>query len=196
MGCWPITRLSAARSRWHRERYRVVGEGGSWVDYWGSVGAGCDLVVPMSDHEADARAERKAIYAKRNVFAAANSAFVSTMQQAMDAYRQARAEGVERDDAIKGLEHVIRETWARPTTKFGPTCEDCDDVGYQHFLCRQYARCERLNCNAKGEDWQHAYVRPCECPKGQRYEPRAQQVTDLAAVGKVKAKRGFSRMGR
>lgn len=149
----------------------------------------------MSDHEADARAERKAIYAKRNAFQAVAGLFVRTMRQAMDAYRQARAEGVERDDAIKGLEHVIRETWPKPATKFPPQCDLCEDTGYQEHVCRQYARCERRTCNQKGEAWQHLFVRPCECAKGVRFEPTSRPVADLAAVGRVAKKRGFSRMG-
>lgn len=151
----------------------------------------------MSEHEADARAERKAIYAKRKDFTAAFGSFVRTMRDAMTGYLGMRAQGVEREDAIKGLESVIRDTWPKPTTKYPPACDLCEDTGYQQHLCRQYARCERVNCNQKGESWQHLYVRPCECVKGQRFEPKARYTPELATVGKVAKKRGgFSRMAQ
>ena len=150
-----------------------------------------------SDHPADALAERRALYAKRKDFSAQFGAFVRTMREAMTAYLHARQTGLEREDAIKGLESVIRDTWPKPVTKFGPKCDTCDDIGYEELICRQWARCQRERCNGKGEDWQHRYLVPCTCPKGDRFQPRHRTPDDaLATVGKVsKPKRGFSRMG-
>jgi hypothetical protein len=150
----------------------------------------------VSDHEADARAERKAVFAKRKDFTVAFGAFVRTMRDAMTAYLGMRAQGVEREDAVKGLETVIRDAWPKPETKYPPHCDLCEDTGYQEHRCRQYARCERPRCSAKGEDWTHLYVRTCDCVKGQRFEPKAKYAPELATIGKVAKKRGgFSRMG-
>jgi hypothetical protein len=153
----------------------------------------------VSDHEADARAERKAIYAKRKDFTALFGLFVRTMRDAMTAYLGMRAQGVEREDALKGLETVIRDAWPKPVTKFGPKCETCADTGYEELVCRQWARCERAapkDCDRRGETFTHPYVVPCLCPSGDKLRKRAFQAPELATVGKVAKKRGgFSRMG-
>jgi hypothetical protein len=145
----------------------------------------------------DRLAKRAAITA-RKVFASAFSPFVRIMREAMTAYLQARSEGLQRADAIKGLEFTLRESWPKAVTKFPAKCEACDDTGYQESICRPYVRCERESCQRKGEAFQHAYVRPCECAKGQAFNRKANPPQEWVqdSVGKVSKKKGWSRMGQ
>jgi hypothetical protein len=148
----------------------------------------------------DTRADKRESLKARKVFAAVFSPFVRAMHECMNAYRDARAQGLERADAAKGIEHVLREMWPKPASKFGPTCQACGDTGYEEYVCRQWARCERHSCQRKGDDWQHTYVRVCECVKGQGFARAAMRKTQpdtTETIGKVtKPKRGFSRMGQ
>jgi len=144
------------------------------------------------DSRLAARAARKA----RRAFAAVYSPFVRAMREAMDAYLQARQQGLERAVAVRGLEFTLRETWPKNVSKFPPKCESCEDTGYQEFICRPYARCERDSCQRKGEEWQHRYVRFCDCDKGQRFAKTKAPQAEQDTVGKVKKKSGgFSRLG-
>lgn len=144
-------------------------------------------------HE-DRVAKHAAIQA-RKAFATVYSPFVKAMQECMAGYHQARANGLERDDAAKGIELAIRDLWTRPTTKFGPACQACEDTGYEEHVCRPYKRCERATCHTKGDEWQHWYVTPCACVKGLRFAPKIVTAeTAAAGVGKVsRPKKGFSR---
>jgi hypothetical protein len=94
----------------------------------------------------EARADKRESLKARKVFAAVFSPFVRAMHECMNAYREARAQGLERADAAKGIEHVLREMWPKPASKFGPTCQACGDTGYEEYICRQWARCERHSC--------------------------------------------------
>lgn len=140
----------------------------------------------------EARRERKAFSASPA------SAFVRSMQECMAAYLKARSQGVEREDAIRGIEHVLRETWLKQTTKY-PPCESCDGTGWEKLVCRPYVRCERESCQAKDDEWQHTYAVPCSCPKGDRFREKVVTVEDeFASVGKSKrgkSHRGFSKIG-
>ena len=145
------------------------------------------------DTRQQARETRKA----RKVFAAVFSPFVRAMTECMAAYREARAQGLERADAAKGIELVLRDTWPKATTKFGPTCQACEDTGYQEHICRPYVRCGLRFCESKGEAWQHPFVTPCDCVKGQRYARRGPEPEQAAeSLGKVsKAKKGWRQVG-
>lgn len=140
----------------------------------------------------EAQEKRKA----RKIFAQTFGPFVKAMREVIDAYLQARAEGVSRVDAAKGVEAVLRSVWPFPPTKFGPQCLICDDIGYEELLCRVWARCRREKCVSKGEDWQHLYVVPCTCQKGDKFRPRTYTPDDaMAQVGKVsKPKKGWSKL--
>lgn len=142
------------------------------------------------------RQEKHSALKARKVFASVFSPFVWIMREAMTAYLHARAQGVQREDAIKGLEFTLRDSWPKHVTKFPPKCELCEDTGYQEYICRPYARCERTTCDRKGEAFQHRYVRPCECPKGQGFTPKYKAPEqEQEQIGKVKAKKGWSRAG-
>ena len=132
-----------------------------------------------------ARAARKA----RQAFSSAWSTFVRTMRQTMDAYHEARRNGVQRDDAIKGIEFALRDTMPLKVTKFKPDCELCEDTGAVYEVCRPYARCGRNkpSCESKGEQFQHTYVVPCVCQLRSRYIPKAKsELQD--DIGKVSKK--------
>lgn len=153
--------------------------------------------LPLNPLPAETRQEAREKRTVRHTFARVFGKFAKAMMEAMDAYLVARKQGMDRDTAIKGLESVIRETWPRPVTKFGPQCLVCDDIGYEEMRCRQWARCLRDKCNLKGEAWEHNYVVPCQCVKGDKFRARTYQADEATAgIGKVAKKRGgFSRMG-
>jgi len=156
-----------------------------------------EFPTKLNSLPADERAARRVALKARKAFTAVLSPFVRAMRECMTAYLEARQQGVERADAAKGIELALRDLWPKPTTKFGPQCQACDDTGYQEHVCRPYRRCERPRCHAKGEDWQHTYVTPCDCARGLRCTPKSITAESAAAsVGKVsKPSRGFSRIG-
>lgn len=133
----------------------------------------------------------------RKVFASVFGPFVRAMRECMEAYHVARKQGVERADAAKGIEAVLRDLWPKAVTKFPPQCDVCDDLGYEELICRPYARCQRERCQPRGESWQHRYVTPCSCPRGERMRPRVYQPEEVAAsLGKVsKPRKGWRQVG-
>jgi hypothetical protein len=147
---------------------------------------------------AETRAETREARKGRKAFAANFGPFVRAMRDVMTAYHEARAQGVERADAAKGIEEVLRAHWPKQTTKFPPRCDDCDDLGWQELVCRLYVRCQRETCQRKGDDWQHRYVVACSCPVGDQHRAQPQVEADaVVAVGRTqKPKRGFTRFGQ
>jgi hypothetical protein len=141
----------------------------------------------------DRLARRKATTART---VTARSPFVKAMIEAQAEYLSMRDQGVSQEDAIKGLEHVLREVWPKHPTKF-PVCEDCDGTGWADRQCRQYMRCERERCHEKGDSWQHRYIVPCDCPRGDRFRPHASNPDEgFDHVGKSPKPKSFSRFGR
>lgn len=143
------------------------------------------------------QALRKQARDSRRAFAqSASSGFVKAMQEAMNDYRQARADGVSRDDACKGIEAVLRDAWPHRASKFAATCQACDDTGWREMFCDDRMRCGRQRC-ATNPEIQHAYVEPCQCPSGDKKRARVRTGDDaMAAVSKTAKKRGgFTRFG-
>jgi hypothetical protein len=93
--------------------------------------------------------------------------FVQTMQGAMADYRHARAAGLTREEAEKGIEAVLRDAWPKPPSKFRATCDACDDIGWREVLCWSERRCGRIICARADSSHEHIYVVPCDCPKGE-----------------------------
>jgi len=125
--------------------------------------------------------------------------FVAEMRQVMDDYLQARTAGLTRDEAVKGIEAVLRSVWGRPTTKFGPACDACDDTGWVAHTCWDQLRCGRPRCVTGHPGFEHGYVTPCSCAKGDRVSGRARSGSDaLAEAMRVRKprQRGFSKLGR
>jgi hypothetical protein len=156
-----------------------------------------ELPTKLNPLPVETRDEKRSALKARKAFAAVFSPFVKAMQTVTQAYLDARRQGVERADAAKGLEEVLRDTWPGRTTKYPHKCQACEDTGYEEHVCRPYVRCERPSCQRKGEDFQHTYVRPCECAKGQAFNRKANPPQEWVqdSVGKVSKKKGWSRVG-
>jgi hypothetical protein len=152
---------------------------------------------PVNPLPQESRDEARAARLARKGFAAVFGPFVRTMNEVMAAYHAARAQGMDREAAAAGIEEVLRQVWPRPTTKFGPKCQTCDDLGYEERVCRIGQWCQRQKCQEKGQDWRHGYVEPCLCAAGDKFRKKAYQGEDaIGAVAKVsKPKRGWSRAG-
>lgn len=149
--------------------------------------------------EASKFAQRAAMKA-RKAFAEKFSPFVKAMQEAIETYLSFRKQGISRADAIKGLEHVLRETWPKNVSKFSAMCDACDDTGFEEHVCQLYARCGSKFCERKGDEHQHLFVRFCQCGKGRGFAAVARRKSGkdepAESIGKVsKPKRGFSRIG-
>lgn len=154
----------------------------------------------MTDHLRDEHESlQRAVQQSRKAFAAGPaSPFVKAMQDTMDEYLRMRKEGVSREDAVKGIEAVLREVWPKPTTKFPPACDGCEGTGWHRRTCWHEQRCGRLRCQQLHPAWEHFYVVPCHCTDGDRFRPRAVESDDeIAAMSRTETRkpkpRGFTR---
>ena len=93
----------------------------------------------MTDEQATAQAGREAFEKSPD------SVFVREMKAVMRLYQQARAEGVLREDAERGIELVLRAQWTKPPTKFPDDRDLCDDTGWRERMRTHEMRCTRLN---------------------------------------------------
>ena len=115
---------------------------------------------------------QRAVKASRQAFQASpDSAFVKAMRGAMDDYSKMREQGVKRDDAVKGIEAVLRANWPHAPSRFPSTCDACEDTGWREHRCTHGHRCGRSVC-AHMHPAQTAYVPPCDCHKGDGLRPR------------------------
>lgn len=153
---------------------------------------------PLAREHQRLRDEARA--ARREFARSPEGSFARTMQDAITDYLKARDEGVSREDALKGLEAVVRSCWPRGRNReWKYLCDTCDDTGWEYRECRPYRRCQ-----PKHDDWPsertHTYVTPCQCEKGDRFRKRAHQLDqeqELTQIAKrKKASGGFSRIGR
>lgn len=150
----------------------------------------------------DPDALRRSASAARKAFAASPlSRFVRKMREVMRDYLKARSEGVSREDAVKGIEEVLRAEWPKRPSQF-KTCDGCDNTGWRLTECSHRMRCNRYNCGIAEPSWAHDYVVPCECPKGDPFRRSGQPKyiapdDDLTSAGKTRGKksRGFTRFG-
>jgi hypothetical protein len=149
------------------------------------------------DAEELAELEARARSGRRSFARSPLGAFARAMRQVMRDYEGARAAGVSREDAVKGIEEVLREVWPGKVTKF-PACDGCDGTGWRLCYCTDALRCRRELCTRRHPAWEHTYVVPCECEKGDKFRPRLVQPDDLGDVAKTRKRRsgGWSRMGR
>jgi hypothetical protein len=150
--------------------------------------------------EEHASLQRAVAASRRTPIAAVETQFVRAMQTVMDDYRQARADGLTRDQAIPGIELVLRSVWGKKPSKFGPTCDACEDTGWRRHSCWADLRCGRPFCAAAHPSHEHGYVSPCACAKGdlRSGRGRAAAMDDVSEAMKVRTpkKRGFSRFGQ
>lgn len=142
--------------------------------------------------------QRAVLDSRRHAEAMPVSEFVREMRKVMDDYRDARAAGMSREDAEKGIESALRSLWPKPPSKFGPVCDDCDDTGWQEQTCSVVHRCGRQRCEQGPSSVEHTYVVACHCPRGDGPAGRtlASPVDQVSEATKSKPKkRGFSRFG-
>ncbi len=148
------------------------------------------------EHENIQRAVQES---RRQSVVAGDTAFVRTMQKVMDDYREARAAGLTKEQAVPGIEAVLRSVWPKRATKFPPTCDACEDTGYMEHTCWAQQRCERPFCNTAHPGHEHQYVTPCSCPKGDGPGGRTRkaQLDEIGEAMKVRPRKrsGFSRFG-
>ena len=137
--------------------------------------------------------------ARREFAKSADGKFARTMIAAMTQFDDMRKAGVSFEDACRGIEAELREVWPGRTTKF-QQCPGCGDTGYQERSCVHSMRCSRLKCAHAEASWEHAYVTPCDCPRGDGFKGKgpANPEDMLAAVGRRKkpAPKGWSQGGR
>jgi hypothetical protein len=142
---------------------------------------------------------RSEIQRQRLAFARSTEGrFGPVMRKAMDQFHRMRTEGVSREDAIRGIDAELRDSWPFPPTKF-PACSGCDGTGWRITTCTHQARCGRERpCSLQTPDFEHDYAVECECTAGERFRKQRFDNPEehLAAVGRrQKAKpRGFSRL--
>jgi hypothetical protein len=111
--------------------------------------------------------------------------FVETMKAAVDEYLRMRSEGVDREDAERGLEAVLRESWPKPPSKFPPACEDCHGTGYREMTCWDQQRCQRESHATWSPALEHTYVVLCSCIAGDRFRrAKLEPVDEMASVGR------------
>ena len=156
--------------------------------------------MAVDTHEADARREKAAALKLaregRKAFAVSLGPIATQLTEAMNEYVRMRSEGVSREDACRGLEHVLLDVF--PRTKFGPACSTCDDIGWRETTCTHRMRCGRQWCSLTEPAWEHLYVVPCDCPRGERRREQPKVAEDeIAAVGRTqrRQRKGWRGMG-
>lgn len=140
---------------------------------------------------------RREAAVNRRRFGEVYGPITKTLMGAMDEYHRMRSEGVSKDDAVKGLELVLREVMPMKGTP-PRICEDCTGTGWELRHCRYGARCNRRLCGeAPPGEREHDYVVPCHCPLGDRFKRRSEP-TDDTVVGKRPKRRvgGWRTIGR
>ena len=146
--------------------------------------------------EPDVQTLRQQARERRRAFArSSDSRFVAAMKTVLQDYLHARAQGMLRDDAVKGIEAALRELWPKRPSKFSARCGACDDTGWRLMECSHALRCGRESCSRREDNYAHAFVVPCACGKGDRFRARLQSLEEeVARVGRTKKRTGFSRM--
>lgn len=111
------------------------------------------------------------------------------MWEAVTDYLKARREGMSREDGVRGIEAVLRDVWPLRPTRVKP-CDFCGDTGYRETACNYAMRCGRYRCSTSGQEWEHAYVVPCDCALGDKFRAKAHVSGEdqLASVGRTRKK--------
>ena len=150
------------------------------------------------DYNAEVEAERRAIRSRRRAFAQTDGPFVKAMKGAMVEYDKMRKDGVSREDAIRGLEAVLRDSWPFKTTQFPAQCDVCDDTGFREVTCWAEQRCGRKRCAHEHPAFEHAMAVPCDCTAGDRHRAKSGYTGEaIAAVGRRQKRKpqGWTKVG-
>lgn len=156
---------------------------------------------PVSDPLAQEHAQLRAgVRQQRREFAGSvEGKFATVMWNAVKSYLRMREEGVPREDALKGLELVVREHWPRGRQReWKYLCDDCRDTGWKSGRCRPYARC-KPDHDYLDADREHDFVSPCHCGQGDRFRRQSADMdseAELAKVGRKRKTTNWSRPGR
>lgn len=130
---------------------------------------------------------RAEAFEKRRQFARTEGRFAKAMTQAVGEYLAMRENGVPREDAVKGLEAVLRDTWPGRTSKFSARCDRCDDCGWAIMHCTYALRCGRKSCSEYDDTWEHMFAVACDCEAGDRFRHREHAPVEvLTEVGRRK----------
>lgn len=102
------------------------------------------------------------------------------MLLAKDEYLKMRDAGVSQEDAIQGLEHVIRDVLQKIAPRERPwqdECGACDDTGWEVRRCYPDTA---NNCGRRTEHGEHEYVSLCSCRPSNRTFHRHHQEREVA----------------
>lgn len=127
-----------------------------------------------------------------------------TFQKAMEFWDAQKAEGGSFEERVEGLERTLRAAWPQERP-WHYICDECSDTGAIIMNSTPATPCGRpfRLPGARPDDWtgrgrctpNHTYLRPCFCPKGDKYrrigEERPQQ--DFKSAGKGT---DFKKVGR
>lgn len=140
----------------------------------------------------DTKALRASARASRRDFAQSSMGrFERVMRAAMRDYLSVREQGVSREDAVKGIEAVLRDVWPIKGPRYCPVCDVCDDTGWRLRTCTHELRCARTRiCHYAEPEWKHTYVVPCDCAAGDKFRAKLQTREDaLVSIGRTKTKK-------
>lgn len=144
---------------------------------------------PVVDLEI-AAAKRSATLNRSKFIRSPEGQFARLMMAAMREYHRMRDEGVSREDAIRGVEIELRDSWPLRRIARAEPCVGCGGTGWRLTSCDYSLRCQRENCQSTPPEWTHPYVVPCDCELGDRFRPSANANFDpLASVGRSKKKK-------
>jgi hypothetical protein len=132
---------------------------------------------------------------RRNFTQAPVGKLAKRMFDALGEYLEYRKAGVSREDAVKGIEAVLREEI--PLSPFrDDECVNCDDTGFEIKTCSRFRRCGRNSCLRKPAEYEHQFADLCTCTEGQKRAQRQAEPgspDDLASVGRSRARRKTTR---
>ena len=116
----------------------------------------------------------------------------ATITEACRIYRDMRAQGQTKAEAVAYLEGVLRQTWPRKRGEpWRYLCNECDDTGLRVGECSGDATCGRGKAHGP-----HSFGAPCWCSLGARFKAKPKTAEDYESAAGKTARRGFSRMGR
>lgn len=129
-------------------------------------------------------------------------------------WREMRVGGLSPEQADQALEKSIRDVWPKGREEpWHYVCELCNDTGLRLFVCRRGQRCngistrtdapketpgkyKRLCAKHPDSEYEHDYVTPCLCERGDGWRDKPKAPADFAEAGKTAPKpRKFSRFG-
>lgn len=121
---------------------------------------------------------------ERRQFARSTAGSITrALDDALFEYKRAKENGIDPEHAAAGFSEVLRSVFR---TGRSSECDACDGTGYREKFCTHDVRCARRKCSLAEPEYEHAYVVPCDCSRGDRFRRRVSSETDqIAAAGRV-----------